>query len=665
VKPGDTVSATGAELDPDGDLWWVDKRNQFSFDSLKDILSTKCNQNNATEAKFRYYNNAGQVYVRMTPEWIFMEFWYPYVFWSGYATTAQCSEQEPHPNQCFDCIRNSGVSNPQNYDFMQQRATSPDNNCWDECIGGNTFMNTGDTDQDPVFSWAFFEAQIYRDLTCQGQPPEEYRLPPNNNVDLQIPHTFNRNMEIVRVSHASVYSMIDAQVVQIGPTEVPYVHGSWFRKWTNPSGAEWISPFKYKPPLPNPYNRNLLNGTCFTWIASKDGVTGKFGTLNEQFYVDKAGIACPNMTCMVPTTATPTKRPTYPPTPSRPTPAPTVRILPELSFTGIPCITESMDLFVIVDASKSISDESFQKEKVWLQNLFAGIKNEFNRVNGLMAAQGFSDRICFRAGFITFSHLTAMPMNLSMWDCANGGYDINVGNAIISATGRPHTAFTRFAGTHIRDALDDALLMYNRSNKTCTSFYGIALTDGLPQCYRAGPDTNQNPCLAGYRGSKFQNKLTNFYWVPVERDAPFNTDLFNCLLSPPTQNIIISNAVIPLASFKSTECQLCKTQPPTYRPTRRPTKPPTQRPSRRPSKVPTKVPTPRPTSRPTSRPTRPPTKRPTVYPTRSPSKRPSQRPTKPPTKRPTVYPTRPPTKRPTQRPTKPPTQRPTTNSTSN
>ncbi|ETO11152.1 hypothetical protein RFI_26223 [Reticulomyxa filosa] len=437
----------------------------------------------------------------MTPDWIFTEFWYPYQFWSGYATT-------------------------ETYDFVAQRTNSPNNNCWDECIGNNTFLNTGDTDQDPVFSWAFFEAQIFHDLSLTGQPAEAYRLPKSNNVDLQLTHTFNRSMELVVVSQATVYSYITGDLINLGTAKVPYVHGCWFRQWVNPNGNKWVSPFTYSPPLPNPFEQDLRNRTCFTWIASTDGDTGKFGMLNQQYFVDKAGITCPDISqCTYTTTPAPTKPPTRPPTPFTSTAAPTIKTLPILNFTGIPCQTGDMDLFVIVDASKSISDDSFQREKLWVQQLFARIKREYDRMNAAMAAQGFPDRYCFRAGIVTFSYLIAMPMNFSTWDCKSGGYDITTGNNIISAIGRPHTATTRFAGTHIRDALDGALLMYNSSNKTCSSFYGIALTDGQPQSYRTGPDTNQNPCLAGYRGVKFQNKLTDFWWVPVEK-MPLTTICF-------------------------------------------------------------------------------------------------------------------------------------------
>ncbi|ETO31662.1 hypothetical protein RFI_05456 [Reticulomyxa filosa] len=348
------------------------------------------------------------------------------------------------PSQCYKCIADAGYSDPESYDFATERSNSPNNNCWDECIGNNTFLNTGDTDQDPVFSWAFFEAEVFHDLSLSGQPPGAYRLPKSNNVDLQVTQTFNRSLELVVVSNADVYSFIDGSIVHIGATGVPYVHGCWFRDYTNPSGNEWISPFHYRPAIPNPFNNWPLNSrTCFTWIASKDGVTGKFGTLNEQYYIDQAGIVCPNVTeCPFQTTLSPTKPPTRPPTPFTSTAAPTTKTLPIINFTGIPCQTGDMDLFVIVDASKSISDDSFQREKLWVQQLFARIRREYDRMNAAMAAQGFPDRYCFRAGIITFSYLIAMPMNFSTWDCKSGGYDIATGNSIISTIGRPHTAIT-------------------------------------------------------------------------------------------------------------------------------------------------------------------------------------------------------------------------------
>ncbi|ETO16700.1 hypothetical protein RFI_20639 [Reticulomyxa filosa] len=595
VTPGRTIAATGSQLDPDGDLWWVDKNNQLSFHSLTSLLGSPCDEN-TFETRFRYYNNSGQVYVRMTPNWIFTEFWYPFVtymlcdvvycfcfLYTSYVHQRSffflifffwgvlfCSKKKKKNwlnllnlsaqvlekginNLCYQCISQAGYASPDSYDFIYQRNSFPDNNCWDECIGNNTFLNTGDTDQDPIFSWAFFEARIYRDTLLTGQLPQEYRL--LNDVDLQITHTFNRSMELVTVSDASVYSYINGQMFHIGSKTVTYVHGSWFRSWTNPSGNQWVSPFVPSGPK---------NHTCFTWIASKDDVTGKFGTLNAQYYVDKAGIVCPNITkCVTHTTASPTKQPTYAPTRFVSTAAPTAKLLPIINFTGIPCQTCNMDLFVIVDASKSISDDSLLKEKMWVQQLFQRIKREFDRMNAQMAALHFPDRVCFRAGIVTFSYLISMPMNLSMWDCSQGGYNATIGNQIISSIGRPHPPNTRLAGTHIRDALDGALLMYNRSNKTCTSFYGIALTDGYPQSYRQGPDTNQNPCLGGYRGTKFQNKLTNFFWVPVEGGDSYNTELFSCLLKPPTQHIITQSQVIPLMNWDKTthpECQMCQTK---------------------------------------------------------------------------------------------------------
>jgi hypothetical protein len=671
VTPGRTITAQGSDLDPDNDYWWVDIHNRYSFQSLINLLQMPCDNEHVYETRFRYYNNAGQVYVRMTPEYIFTEFWYPYQFWSGYATTAQIFSNGQN-NECYQCIADAGYQ-PESYNFKQQRTNSPNDNCWDECIGNNTFLNTGDTDQDPVFSWTFFEAEIFHDLSLSGQPPQAYRLPISNTVDLQVPHTFNRSLEIVLVSNAVAYSYISGDLIAFGDSGVPYVHGCWFREWTNPSHNEWVSPFRYNPPLPNPWNRNLRENTCFTWIASKDGATGKFGTLNEQYYIDEAGIACPNRIQCFTTTLPPTKRPTVSPTHSPPTLQPTSKPLAFINFEGIPCRSSNMDLFVIVDASKSITDQGLERQKAYVQQLFADTQAEFDELNIQMALQGYPDRVCFRPGIITFSHLTAMPMSISMWDCALGGYNPILGNALIATIGRPHPPTTRLAGTHIRDALDASISMHNQSNHSCTSFYGIALTDGEPQSVRSGPGTNQDPCLFPAFGAKLRYLLTDFFWVPVEREAPFNTELFSCLREQNALIPVTSTITVNLANWTDPVCEMCKnptkapTAPPTRLPTARPTTPPTKYPTKvptnnptpAPSRTPSSAPTSSPTSSPTNNPTPSPTNHPTPAPSRTPSSAPTSSPTPSPTFTPSYTPTTSPTNAPTNRPTKTPTNAPT------
>ncbi|ETN99603.1 hypothetical protein RFI_37867 [Reticulomyxa filosa] len=158
------------------------------------------------------------------------------------------------------------------------------NNCWDECIGNN-FLNTGDTDQDPVICWAFFEEKVFHNMSLIGQPLEAHRFFKSDNMDLLRLNVGESCMLLVVVSQETVYSYITGQLISLGSAKVPSIYGCWFRKWTNPRG-----------------NR----------LELEDGVNKKV-------------------------------------TPFTSTVAPTIKSLPILNFTGAHCQTGNMDLFVIVD----------------------------------------------------------------------------------------------------------------------------------------------------------------------------------------------------------------------------------------------------------------------------------------------------------------------------
>ncbi|ETO08359.1 peritrophic matrix protein 1-C [Reticulomyxa filosa] len=174
---------------------------------------------------------------------------------------------------------------------MEKRMSSPNDNCWDACIGGNTFLSSGEVDQSQLL----FESEVYHDPSVTGRLSPNHHHSRSSNIDMQLPHIFERRLEIVLVSNARVYNHLDGQVIHIGDTPIPYVHGCWLRRWNNPNNNEWVSPFRYQPPLPNPFHRNLQTSTCFTWIASKHDASRKLGVRNTQYYVDQAGIVCPTM----------------------------------------------------------------------------------------------------------------------------------------------------------------------------------------------------------------------------------------------------------------------------------------------------------------------------------------------------------------------------------
>lgn len=287
---------TGNDLDPDLDMWWIDTDNLLSYPSLIQLQTQDCDSDKSVESRFRYYNNAGQVYVHMTTSWIFMEFWYPYDFWSGYATTAQMFGNGKVNDECYQCIEKAGFANPQEYDFSKERILSSNYNCWSACLeNNNTFLSSGEKEKITVAMGddkpSFFEARIMNDLSVNEQDPTKYRIS-KNDMDFKLTQTFNRSLEVVLVSKAHVYNWVDGSLIFLGPdAKVPYIHGCWFRRYSNnkPNGNVnvnenvngWLSPFNYN------YQNDLKNSFCFTWIASTSGADGN---------VDKMGVVCPTIT---------------------------------------------------------------------------------------------------------------------------------------------------------------------------------------------------------------------------------------------------------------------------------------------------------------------------------------------------------------------------------
>ncbi|ETO27704.1 hypothetical protein RFI_09428, partial [Reticulomyxa filosa] len=182
-------------------------------------------------------------------------------------------------NRCLECIATAGYENPELYDFTEEDMKTFDKSCWDACIGSkNTFLGTGDMDTNEYaksMKGIFFEAQFAD----------------SSNVDLELTHTFDRNLEVVMVSRVTAYSHLTGELIDLGDNEVAFVHGTWFRRYANPSANEWLSPFHNDTQIETRFAYPALaNRACFTWVASKDGVTGNFGAFDAIHTVDKAGV---------------------------------------------------------------------------------------------------------------------------------------------------------------------------------------------------------------------------------------------------------------------------------------------------------------------------------------------------------------------------------------
>ncbi|ETO14988.1 hypothetical protein RFI_22381 [Reticulomyxa filosa] len=109
------------------------------------------------------------------------------------------------------------------------------NNCWDEFIGSNTFLNTGDTDQDPVFCWAFFE-EIFHDKPLIWEIDKLQVVVHSNNMDLFVimdasksisGDSFQREKTWAQQLFERIkrkYVRMNAAMVAQGPTDLNVCH---------------------------------------------------------------------------------------------------------------------------------------------------------------------------------------------------------------------------------------------------------------------------------------------------------------------------------------------------------------------------------------------------------------------------------------------------------
>ena len=361
----------------------IELSNVSSYDGYVLNGSLSCQSNYGLEGRFRFLGNTAEAYWHVESGFVYFEYLFPSIVWTGFGASNQSI---PSPTSCLSCY------------FSNNNEVS---SCLDECLTGQTFVITGEGDpnSDALLTWNTIETII----TNNG----------NSSSSSQFP------LPLTLLNESFYDEFRDFVTLPMTPNVV-YIHGWWYKSFSNKVGDEWNVPLSGDSPI------------CWTSIASSDSEE-YYGQTTSHVDKTRVEIHCNNVTNVcedierVPTIA-PTVMPADIPTP-RPTSAPTFSPIPEVTLDvelNI-CSMRNLSVILFLDASNSITDNGWNDTLEWAVSMLDQFNEEMGQAKTSLNSQLDTTgdiEICLRASVVQFAVDVQVLFDLNQF---GGCYDAEQG----------------------------------------------------------------------------------------------------------------------------------------------------------------------------------------------------------------------------------------------